>query len=362
MIKILFIINYLKNSGPTRILLNTIKNLDSNMFEINLLTLKNKDDKTLLENIKNKGVNVVNMNFNNNSIIIANIGKIRRIIDDIKPNIVHSHGIIPDLISSKGEHKKICTLHSNINEDYLNFYGKNKGKFFCKIHSRILNKFDLVCCCSESVYNSVKNQIRNATFVRNGIDFEVTNEENNIRNELNIPSDAIIYIYCGRLIPGKRIEELINMFNKSKKDNEYMLVLGTGPLYDSILNYESEQIRVLGFKTDIYKYYLASNIYISNSASEGFSVSVIEALGCGLYLFLSDIPSHKECFNIDKSYYIGEYFSNKDFCEKKERLLNNIDLKNNKKLIAFQSQYLSGKAMTQKYEIMYKSLILNNDN
>lgn len=359
MIKILFIINYIENSGPSRILLNIIKNLNPNIYDINLLTLKSKNDNYLIEKLKNNGVNIIEIDKKNNFQILLNLKIIRKMIKKIKPHIVHSHGFIPDILSCKGNYKKICTLHSNINEDYLNFYGRTKGKIFCKVHYAILKKFDIVCCCSKSVYSCIKQQIKNSTYIRNGIDYNISNKFNINRNELNIPNDAKVYIYSGRLVPGKRIVELIDMFKEHLNKDEYLLVVGTGPLYDTLLKYKSEQIRILGFKKNIYDYYLISDIYISNSASEGFSVSVIEALGCGLYLFLSDIPSHKECFQIDQSYYIGEFFNKSTFIQKKEKLIDNINFKNKEKLVAFQNKYLSGKTMATNYCKLYLKMIKN---
>ena len=56
-----------------------------------------------------------------------------------------------------------------------------------------------------------------------------------------------------------------------------------------------------------------SDVYVSASKSEGFSISVLEALSCGLGLFLSDIPSHREVVEMGQDVYLGEIFSSGDF-------------------------------------------------
>ncbi|HSM26139.1 MAG TPA: glycosyltransferase, partial [Anaerolineaceae bacterium] len=45
---------------------------------------------------------------------------------------------------------------------------------------------------------------------------------------------------------------------------------------------------------DLPKYYHASDLYISASFSDGSSVSLLEALACGLPVLVSDIPGNKE--------------------------------------------------------------------
>lgn len=354
--KILFVINYLKNGGPSRVVLNIINNLDKEKFEVNVLTLKNKNDKKVLEQLYSKNINVIQLNYKRNLNVLLNLNKIRRIINGLNIDIAHSHGLIPDIIVSNGKYNKISTLHSILEEDYLDFYGKKYGTFLCKIHERYLNKFDLVSCCSKSVYEAMKDKIKKIDYVRNGIDFECPEVNENIRKDLDIPNDAIVYIFSGRLVTRKRIIELLNLFENNKKENEYLLVLGTGSLYDEVIKYNSKQIKILGFKQDIYNYYAISDVYISNSFSEGFSISIIEALGCGLHLLLSENVSHLECFDIDKSYYIGEHFNDKTFKSSKEKLINKIDLNNKNLLKIFQNKYLSGKSMTEKYISLYKIL------
>ena len=357
MIKILFVMNYIKNGGPSRVVLNIINNLDKSKYEVNILTLKDKNDNKIVELLYNQNVNVIQLNYSKNSSVIVNIHKIRRIIKQLNIDIAHSHGLLPDIIISKGKYKRIATLHSILEEDYIDFYGKKYGQLLCKIHEKYLNKLDLVSCCSESVYNAMKKKIKKINFVRNGIDFDYPEENKKIRNKLNIPLDAIVYIYSGRLVTRKRILQLLDLFNKYKKENEYLLVLGTGPLYDEVIKYDSEQIRILGFKSNIYDYYAISNVYVSNSFSEVFSISIIEALGCGLHLLISENVSHLECFNIDKNYYIGEHFCENTFESKKEALINRIKSQSNNSLKQFQREYLSGKSMTAKYMIFYEKLL-----
>ena len=57
-------------------------------------------------------------------------------------------------------------------------------------------------------------------------------------------------------------------------------------------------------------------------------------------LFLSDIPSHKECFEIDSNYYLGEIFNKENFAEKKDEITKNVTY-NKDYIKEFKYKYLS---------------------
>ena len=94
-----------------------------------------------------------------------------------------------------------------------------------------------------------------------------------------------------------------------------------------------------------------SDVYVSASKSEGFSISVLEALSCGLGLFLSDIPSHREVVEMGQDVYLGETFSQQDFSNKLSKLRSKSLYRN--KIVQFQAGSLSARTMTQQYVRLY---------
>ena len=93
---------------------------------------------------------------------------------------------------------------------------------------------------------------------------------------------------------------------------------------------------------------ISSDIYTSFSTSEGLPVSIIEALNSGLLLLLSNIDSHREIVNIDKTMYIGEIFDD-DFSERK-KIVSHSKRNDSTEL---QKKYLSEKSMMKLYEQFY---------
>ena len=140
-IKILFTINYVTNGGPTRVVQNIIKGISKNKFEIYLLTLLNKNNHQVENDIKELGVKVINMNLKKGKLgIVFNKKKIIKIINDISPDIIHVHGIeMSYIVGTKDiKCKKITTIHNNMYEDYKYSYGKIKGKVIEYLHIKWL--------------------------------------------------------------------------------------------------------------------------------------------------------------------------------------------------------------------------------
>lgn len=109
-----------------------------------------------------------------------------------------------------------------------------------------------------------------------------------------------------------------------------------------------------GFQTDPIAYMNISDVYVSASKSEGFSISVLEALSCGLELFLSNIPSHEEVVSMGRTIPVGELFDEKNI----GGAFDNIrSIHSNKdKIIEFQRENLSACKMAELYNSEYQKI------
>ena len=354
--RILYIINFIRNGGPSRVVLNIINNINKDN-EISLLTIFNKNNPEIVEELKKKGINVITLDLKKTPKSLTEIMKeTPKIIGKINPDIIHSHGVLSDLLNLKfnKDGKKVTTVHCNIFEDYSFTYGRIKGILYAKFHLCLLNKFDKVIACSSSVRDALKNKIKNITFVRNGVDVPIIkNNREELRKKFEIPQDAKVYIYVGRLSKRKNILTLLENFKNYNKDS-YLLVFGRGELEEECKKYNSEKIKILGFKENVLEYFPIADIYVSASKSEGLSIAIIEALDKGLHMFLSDIPSHKEVLSIDKNIYLGEIFDENNFGEKMKLIEQKYNDENKKNIVEFKNKYLSSEAMAKKYLLKYE--------
>lgn len=351
--RVAYVINYIVKNGPSSVVLNLINNLDRSEYDISLITLFEGNNAEVVSALRNNGVTVYECStLSRMKCLLGQSKEFSDIVDKGHFDILHTHGIIPDVLSSRlhTAAKRITTIHNNMYEDYLDSYGYAKSRIFIALHLAALKKLDVCVCCSRSVYDVMKRRLPNASFIRNGIK-PVQAHSVITRAEVDVPEDACVFLYAGVLNSRKNIVWLIDNFVQYHEGDEYLLVLGKGEKEAECKAKADDHVRMLVFQTDPIAYMNISDVYVSASKSEGFSISVLEALSCGLGLFLSDIPSHREVVEMGQDVYLGETFSQDDFEIKlkalRERKTNKAEIR------AFQEKELSAKEMTKRYESSY---------
>jgi len=108
------------------------------------------------------------------------------------------------------------------------------------------------------------------------------------RERYNIPKDAIVIAFTGRLLKEKGIPSLLNVMDKICKDREdvYLFIAGDGDMEKEVDERKTNHIIPLG-RID-FEHIVAllkeSDIFCLPSFSEGFSTSILEAAACGCYI------------------------------------------------------------------------------
>jgi hypothetical protein len=300
--KIGFFVPEIKNCGPVNVVFNIISFLNPNVFDIQLIAVrKNKDG--YKENIQEKcSLGIIYMSdFSSKEFFFEEVNTL---------DIVHSHGYFPDkymkLINNNV--RKITTIHSLFFQDYIKEYGLLKGIVGAITHFYYLknNKFDKIVGCSQTIKHYLSKFINKSvlTYICNGINQDIfkclsKEQKEEIRKTLGFTTDEKIFIFSGRFIRRKRVPELITLFIEKCSNNSRLLLLGDGK--EDVICKEkakdSPNILFLGFCNTPEKYYQIADYVISLSSAEGYPMSILEAVSCGCYAYLSDIPSHKEFLN-----------------------------------------------------------------
>ena len=364
-IKLGFIINSLNNSGPSNVLLNIINEISPKIYDVTIITIFEGNDINLVERLNKKKIKVIDKGYQSRLKYLL-FGKKELEQDCLVMNfdIIHTHGFIPDCVCSKikTSAKKISTIHCNLFEDYTDTYGKIRGIIYAWMEIISLRKFDRIICCSESVKKALQKYITKAEFILNGVNLKDTKiDKIKERKKLHIPQNSTVFIYVGSITKRKNVAMLIEKFTKYHLKNEYLLILGEGELYDKCKENSDANVIFLGFQNNPTKYLKLSDFYISASKSEGFSISIIEAMGCGLGLFLSDIPSHNETMQLDSEIYLGEIFTQYNFEEKLQDIRKNQNKINHEIIKRLQKEKLSAKSMSVQYEKKYIEMLGENN-
>ena len=359
MIKIAYVINYIVKNGPSSVILNIINHLDKKRYDISLITLFYGNNPDVVQHLQAQGVHVFQcVTLSRLKCMLGESKEFDILVKKQHFDILHTHGLIPDLLASrlKDPVKKISTIHNNMYEDYLDTYGYLKSRIFIQMHLHALKRLDLCVCCSKSVYDVMKYKLKNTVFIRNGIE-PVQAHSAVTREKLGLPKDATVFLYAGVLSSRKNVLLLTNLFAQYHNTNEYLLILGKGEKLEECKQVADDHIQFLGFQTDIAAYMNISDVYVSASKSEGFSISVLEALSCGLGLFLSDIPSHHEVISMADTCYIGEVFTETSFQSQLDQLRKNYCQLKREAIENWQKEKLSASYMSGQYMNQYEKVM-----
>lgn len=149
----------------------------------------------------------------------------------------------------------------------------------------------------------------------NGIDLNYFNQEKvtleekeHLRNQLNISSADFVFIFVGRLVKDKGINELVQAFSKLKTQNSKLLLVGPfeeelDPLLSETISEikRNENIISVGFQKDVRLYFAISNTLVFPSYREGFPNVVMQAGAMKLPSIVTDINGCNEIIEQNKN-------------------------------------------------------------
>jgi len=133
-------------------------------------------------------------------------------------------------------------------------------------------------------------------------------EKRQLRTDLNISKNDFVFVFVGRLVGDKGINELVQAFIKMSKThtNSKLLLVGPletdlDPLLPNTLNEikNNEAIIYAGFQTDVRPYLAISDVLVFPSYREGFPNVVMQAGAMGLPSIVTDINGCNEIIQPD---------------------------------------------------------------
>jgi glycosyltransferase involved in cell wall biosynthesis len=371
-INILYIVSTLRSSGPTNQLYGLIKNLDKDIFDPIILTLSPEPEDSKINEFLNLDIEIKSLSLSRLEMMLKGKDKLINKVKSINPDLIHSSGIRPDINVNKylKKYPHCCTIRNYAYDDYPVKFGIILGNIMAYQHIRAFRSIDYPISCSYAIKNRYKKEKNiNTDVVQNGIDaseFTLIDSKKKIelRKKLNLDQNKKVFITVGSLIDRKAPLMLIKSFKKAKlSEKAELIVLGEGSLYKECKNLASSNIILRGHVDNVDEYLQASDIFVSASKSEGLPNAVLEAMGTGLPILISDIEPHKEIFERNND--IGKLFklnNTRDLTNKLKEYskFNNETLKN-KGTEARETleKYFSAEVMSKSYQEKYMEIINN---
>tara|TARA_B110000027_G_C16117249_1_gene300793 strand:+ start:1248 stop:2414 length:1167 start_codon:yes stop_codon:yes gene_type:complete len=128
-------------------------------------------------------------------------------------------------------------------------------------------------------------------------------QKRQLRTDLNISENDFVFVFVGRLVGDKGINELVEVFTKMSKTHTNTKLVLVGPLETDLDPLEpntlneiewNKEISYVGFQNDVRPYFAISDVLVFLSYREGFPNVVMQAGAMGLLSIVTDINGCNE--------------------------------------------------------------------
>jgi glycosyltransferase involved in cell wall biosynthesis len=156
------------------------------------------------------------------------------------------------------------------------------------------------------------------------------------RSELDVPQQAQVVIFVGRLSPEKELPSLLGAFARVARElpEAILVVVGDGPMRGKLMN----RTRELGLERRVHftgmldsvavrKWLQVSDVYALVSSLEGLPCALLEAMAAGLPPVISNIPANTQIVQQEKNGLVAELKNEESIAQQMIRLLRDPELR-----------------------------------
>ena len=307
--------------GVETVIVNTLKGINYHKFDVTLLILYKTPEEEL--NIKRIPRNVIiKYLFNDRPpgyfqrvlyyclMLLPPILTSKILVREQYDRIITTKDVFTYPISAK-KCQKIMWIHSgleHLNSEDSSLFNKLKN-LYKKIRYR---EFEKIIFLTNSAKNNFygKFNIKSKSYVLpNPVNTKRIEELSRKTIDDYVFDEKLTIICSSRLSVEKGIERLLTTCKRLLEEGYdfRLLIIGDGPqkqkLFDIISLHPllKKNTTLMGFKNNPFKYMFKSNLYISPSFTEGYSLSIAEAIVLGLPILSTDCAGPSEILDY------GEY-------------------------------------------------------
>lgn len=231
-----------------------------------------------------------------NAQLYSMLATIQCLTDDFDVIHVHAEGpaVFIPLLKMFGK-KVVVTVHG------LDWQRAKWGKFassYIQLGEEMIGKYaDGIIVLNEETQNYFRDRYnRRSVIIPNGVTVYPTNQTNLIE-QFGLEKDDYI-LYIGRFAPEKRLDLLVEAYQQANV-NKKLVIAGTVDETTKATNWYQKAIkdkRIIfpGFCDGRLKAQLYSNasLAVLPSDLEGMSIALLEAMGYGIRVLVSDVPEN----------------------------------------------------------------------
>ena len=264
--------------------------------------------------------------------------KIKTIIEEFKPDIVHTHAAKAGALGRKAafDCKVPVVVHTFHGHVFHSYFGKFKTEVFRRIEKRLASKSSGIIAISDqqknelsekyAIANKNKIEVIPLGFDLNPFQVDLEIKRQKTRNKFNLTDDQIAVAIIGRLAPIKNHKlflDSIEIANLKTSKKPVFFIVGDGETrkeieiqIEKIKTNQTIDIRLTSWIQDIKTFNAGMDIICLTSNNEGTPVSLIEAQACNIPVISTNVGGVKDIVNENETGFVVPRNNPEKFAEK----------------------------------------------
>jgi glycosyltransferase involved in cell wall biosynthesis len=284
--------------------------------------------------------------------------KVKQIIRDFKPDIVHTHAAKAGAIGRQAAYdlKVPAIVHTFHGHVFHSYFGKLKTQFYKSVERNMAKKSSAIVAISEiqktelSAIHKIcppeKIHVVPLGFDLNKFRTNTLEKRQSFREEFNIKSDEIAIGIIGRLVPIKDHKYFLRLakhvLDKSNKKTRFFIV-GDGEMRTELEEFCNElripmnahpsyrppdaKLTFCSWRTDIDRINAGLDIVVLTSKNEGTPVSLIEAQASGTPVICTNVGGVQNVVSHGETGLLSNHEDEVDMVQNLIRLVENDNLR-----------------------------------
>lgn len=331
MIRILFVISTLDRSGAEKQLSLLATRLPRDEFDVHVVALTRGGPYATVLKEQQVPLAILHKRWKFDPVALS---KLRRLVADLKPDIVHTWLFTANaygrLVAGRKPRPRLI-----ISERCVDVWKSGWQRW---VDRRQIARTARLIGNSQSVAEFYRNQgfpSERIAVIPNGVEIPELPpiDRGRLLGELDLPPEARIVGYVGRIARQKRLRDLVWALElvRHVNPNIYFLIVGDGPERADVRQFAHDtgcapNIRFLGHRDDLNMVWRLMEVFWLASDFEGQSNSIMEAMAAGLPVVCSDIPPNRELIVDGETGYLVQVGDSVGFSQFAERLLADPEL------------------------------------
>ncbi len=243
-----------------------------------------------LQNLERPSTNIIQE--------IRSIKEISRILDAIKPQLVLSHTVKPNIYCNLFRHKDVIKIgfitglgSPFIQDGFLK-------KLLVRLYKRVLKNMNITYCENQEDLEFLQ-KIQPASTIRYIAGTGVNTDF--YRQEKSLSTEPFTFVFSGRLIRDKGIMELLTAFKRVRDENTRLIIMGdldrqnpSALIASEIALLNESGAEIYSHQKDVRPHINSSTVFVLPSYREGLSRSLLEAMSMSRPIITTKVPGCQE--------------------------------------------------------------------